>query len=58
MFMWSVLGRTADRNNGEERATDLIIAQHIESVVNQELPAANHTLKVCKNNFFTSSRKF
>lgn len=44
--MWRILGISVDRNNEEEIATQLILAEHIDAVVKKELPAVNYALKV------------
>ncbi|XP_057318797.1 protein broad-minded-like [Microplitis mediator] len=45
IYMWRTLGLVFDANNEQENATQFIIAQHIEAVVNQELPRINYSLK-------------
>ncbi|KAK0089101.1 hypothetical protein PV325_009132 [Microctonus aethiopoides] len=45
IFMWRTLGISVDRNNEEEIATQLILAEHIDAVVKKELPAVNYALK-------------
>ncbi|XP_034942341.1 protein broad-minded-like [Chelonus insularis] len=45
VFMWRALGSVVDQANEEEVATQIIVAQHIESIINIELPAISYALK-------------
>ncbi|XP_044019948.1 protein broad-minded-like, partial [Aphidius gifuensis] len=45
MYMWRELGNAIDNLNNEKLITQFLLCQHIETVVNQELPNACYVLK-------------
>lgn len=55
MFMWPIFGLTIDRNNDEEMATQCLLGQHIEDVIDEEIPTVNFALKVTSDLDLSSS---
>lgn len=45
MYVWRKLGNAIDKINNEKSITEFLLGQHIETVVNQELPVVCYILK-------------